>query len=228
MRVVSGYLGNERIHFEAPSPDRVSEEMTRFLDWFNGETELDLVLKSGIAHFWFETIHPFLDGNGRLGRLLISLLLCAKGALREPLLYPSLYFKIHRGQYYDLLQEVRTHGAWEEWLVFFLEGIETTARQAADVVTQSLLLFEKDRKTIESLGRSAPSASRVHGYMQKKPIITIGSTATALQMSVPVVTTAVTGLVKLGIVKEVTGNRRNRLFSYSGYMRLMSEGTEPL
>ena len=202
------------------------DSFERFLHYESAN--LPLMIQVGMIHAQFETIHPFLDGNGRLGRLLISLLLCAKSVLREPLLYPSLYFKVHRAQYYDLLQNVRTRGEWENWLSFFLEGIEVTARQAADVVTESLHLFERDRKRIETLGRSAPSALRVHAFIQKKPIITIGPTAKALHLSVPTVTNSLAGLKKLGIAKEVTGNRRNRLFSYSGYLKLITEGTEPL
>jgi Fic family protein len=176
----------------------------------------------------FETIHPFLDGNGRLGRLLITLLLCSKGALREPLLYLSLYFKSNRDRYYELLQRVRTHGAWEEWLAFFLEGTEITARSAADAAKQILTLFAKDRDRIQTIGRAASSALRVHEYLQKKPLVSIGAVSEELKLSIPTVTVALDHLVRLGIAKEVTGKRRARVFGYSRYLKILSEGTEPL
>ena len=131
--------------------------------------ELPVLVEAGLVHVQFETIHPFLDGNGRLGRLLITLLLCAKGTLREPLLYLSLYFKTHRQRYYDLLQRVRTEGVWEEWLAFFLEGTETTAHQAASAAVQILRLFEADRKKIQTLGRKTASALLVHAYHARTP-----------------------------------------------------------
>ena len=176
---------------------------------------LPVLVEAGLVHVQFETIHPFLDGNGRLGRLLITLFLCSKGALREPLLYLSLYFKTNRDRYYDLLRRVRTQGAWEEWLAFFLEGTEITARSAAEAAKQILTLFAKDRDRIQAIGRAASSALRVHEYMQKKPLVGIGTLADALKLSIPTVTLSLNHLVRLGIAKEVTGKRRARLFGYS-------------
>ena len=150
-------------------------------------TVLPVLVKAGLVHVQFETIHPFLDGNGRLGRLLITLLLCSKGALREPLLHLSLYFKTNRLRDYDLLQRVRTEGAWEDWLSFFLEGTETMARAAADAAKRMLNLFAKDRDRIQGLGRAASSALRVHEYMQRKPLVAIGALADALKLSIPTV-----------------------------------------
>jgi Fic family protein len=160
--------------------------------------------------------------------LLITLLLCAKGALKEPLLYLSLYFKKRRNQYYDHLQRVRTEGAWEEWLQFFLEGSATTAQEAAETATRILSLFSKDRQKIQKLGRSAASALRVHEFMQRRPIASIADTAKALKLSIPTVTVALNHLVRIGIMEEVTGKRRDRLFTYSRYFNIVSEGTEPL
>jgi Fic family protein len=159
---------------------------------------------------------------------LITLLLCSKGALREPLLYLSLYFKTNRDRYYDLLQRVRTDGAWEEWLAFFLEGTEITARSAAEAAKEILTLFAKDRDRIQAIGRAASSALRVHEYLQKKPLVGIGVVAEALKLSIPTVTVAFDHLVCLGIAKEVTGKRRARAFGYSRYLKILSEGTEPL
>src|SRR5213079_2842755 len=145
--------------FVPPPPEKMTECLDALEKFLHREKEdLPILVKAAIVHVQFETIHPFLDGNGRLGRLLITLLLCAKGTLREPLLYLSLYFKTHRQRYYDLLQRVRTEGIWEEWLQFFLEGTETTARQAADAAVQILHLFEADRKKIQTVGRKAASA----------------------------------------------------------------------
>lgn len=215
--------------FVPPPPEQMMQcldSMERFLH--DDKHGLPLLVEAGLVHVQFESIHPFLDGNGRLGRLLITLLLCAKGALKQPLLYLSLYFKAHRSQYYDHLQRVRTEGAWEEWLQFFLEGTATTAQEASETAMRVLRLFSADRRKIEKLGRSASSALRVHEYMQRKPIANIAAAAKALKLSIPTVTVALNHLVRLGIVEEVTGKRRDRLFTYSRYFNIVSEGTEPL
>jgi Fic family protein len=202
------------------------DSFERFLH--DEQHKLPVLVEAGLIHVQFETIHPFLDGNGRLGRLLITLLLCSKGALREPLLYLSLYFKTNRDRYYELLQRVRTQGAWEEWLAFFLEGTENTARSAADSAKQILILFAKDRDRIQSIGRAASSALRVHEHMQRKPLVSIGAVADELKLSIPTATVALDHLVRLGVVKEVTGKRRARVFGYSRYLKILSEGTEPI
>ena len=215
--------------FVPPPPERLMEGLDNFERFLHDEKhKLPVLVEAGLVHVQFETIHPFLDGNGRLGRLLITLLLCSKGALREPLLYLSLYFKTNRDRYYDLLQRVRTEGAWEEWLAFFLEGTEITARSAAEAAKQILNLFAKDRDRVQKLGRAASSALRVHEYMQKKPLAGIGALADGLKLSIPTVTVALNHLVRLGIAKEVTGKRRARLFGYSRYLKILSEGTEPI
>ena len=215
--------------FVPPPPERLMEcldSLERFLH--DEKYKLPILVEAGLIHVQFETIHPFLDGNGRLGRLLITLLLCSKGALREPLLYLSLYFKTNRDRYYELLQRVRTHGAWEEWLAFFLDGTEITARSAAEAAKQILTLFAKDRDRIQKIGRAASSALRVHEYMQKKPLVGIGAVADELKLSIPTVTVALDHLVRVGIAKEVTGKRRARVFGYSRYLKILTEGTEPI
>jgi len=215
--------------FVPPPPEQMMQCLDSFERFLHDDKHgLPLLVEAGLVHVQFESIHPFLDGNGRLGRLLITLLLCAKGALKQPLLYLSLYFKAHRSQYYDHLQRVRTEGAWEDWLRFFLEGTATTAQEAAETATRVLRLFSADRRKIQKLGRSASSALRVHEYMQQKPIANIAATARALKLSIPTVTGALNHLVRLGIVEEVTGKRRDRLFTYSRYFNIVSEGTEPL
>jgi Fic family protein len=220
-------LGNAA--FVPPPPERLIECLDSLERFFRDEEhKLPILVEAGLVHVQFETVHPFLDGNGRLGRLLITLMLCSKGALREPLLYLSLYFKTNRDRYYELLQHVRTHGAWEEWLAFFLEGTEITARSAAEGAKQILTLFAKDRDRIQTIGRAASSALRVHEYLQKKPMVGIGVVAEELKLSIPTVTVAFDHLVRLGIAKEVTGKRRARVFGYSRYLKILSEGTEPL
>jgi Fic family protein len=215
--------------FVPPPPERLMECLDSFEKFLHDEDQkLPLLVQLGLIHVQFETIHPFLDGNGRLGRLLITLLLCAKGALHEPLLYLSLYFKTHRTHYYDLLQKVRTDGVWEEWLAFFLEGAEMTAKQAADTAVELIRLFAADRKRIQSLGRSALSTLRVHEYMQKKPLINIGLTARSLNLSIPTVSSALKRLEELGIAKETTGRERDRIFVYTNYLKIVNAGTEPI
>ena len=219
--------GNAR--FVPPPPDRLMESLDSFEKFLHAEDlTLPLLVQLGLVHVQFETIHPFLDGNGRLGRLLITLLLCARGALHEPPLYLSLYFKTHRDHYYQLLQSVRTEGAWNEWLSFFLEGTEATARQAAETAVELLRLFSEDRKRIQALGRPASSALRLHEFLQKRPLMTIAAAADELQLSIPTVTAAVRHLMDLEIVREATGRSRNRIFAYQRYLLVASEGTEPL
>ncbi|HET6232653.1 MAG TPA: Fic family protein [Longimicrobiaceae bacterium] len=184
------------------------------------------LIKAALAHVQFETIHPFLDGNGRLGRLLVTFLLCAEGALSEPLLYLSLYFKQHRQTYYELLQRVRMDGDWEAWLRFFLDGVATTADQASGTARRILALLDEDRRRIEGIGRAAGSALRVHHLMRRKPLLTISHAARDLGLSVPTVSTAIRKLEELGIVEESTGRQRDRLFVYPTYLAILNEGTE--
>jgi len=188
--------------------------------------DLPILVKAALVHVQFETIHPFLDGNGRLGRLLITFLLFAAGAIREPILYLSLYFKMKRPKYYELLDRVRTHGDWETWLEFFLAGVKETAQQAADTSREILALIEKDRRTIEVLGRPASSVLRVHQHLQRKPIITIPATAEQLSLSAPTVAKALQHMVELGLVRETTGKQRHRLFTYHRYLNILNRGTE--
>lgn len=215
--------------FVPPPPEQMMECLDPFERFLHDEKhKLPVLVEAGLIHVQFETIHPFLDGNGRLGRLLITLILCSKGILREPLLYLSLYFKTHRQRYYDLLQRVRTEGIWEQWIEFFLEGTEITARQAADTAVQILHLFDADRKKIRATGRKAASSLAVHEYLQAHPLTKIGPAARDLKLSIPTVTSALETLTKIKIAKESTGKRRDRLFAYPRYLNILSEGTEPL
>ena len=176
----------------------------------------------------FEFIHPFLDGNGRLGRLLITLILCAEGALTAPLLYLSLYLKTNRAEYYDLLQQMRDTGDWEEWLRFFLQGVLETAEAGAQTTRAILALFAEDWAQVEQLKRGTASALRVFQQAQQMPLLTIASAAEATSLSVPTVIAAIRALESLGILREQTGRQRDRVYVYSRYLAQLNAGTEPL
>lgn len=215
--------------FVPPPPQEVVACMGDLERFLHADTpHISVLVKAGLAHVQFETIHPFLDGNGRLGRLLITLFLCEQGVLRDPLLYLSLYFKANRGAYYERLQAVRENGDWERWLDFFLTGVVETSTQAAEAARRILALFDTDRRSIEALGRPASSALRVHQLLQTKPLITIPQAAHTLALSRPTVASSLAHLQRAGIVREVTGRQRGRAFVYDRYLALLNEGTEPL
>ena len=154
-----------------------------------------------LAHVRFETIHPFLDGNGRVGRLLITLLLCADGTLRQPLLYLSLFFKLHRSLYYDLLNQIREEGDWGAWLAFFLEGVAVTGNQAFQTATKLLELFKEDRDRISGVGRAAPSALELHRFFQAHPVSTVREAHKSLPISIPTLHASARHLVRLNILR---------------------------
>lgn len=212
-----------------PPPEFVLDCMSA-LELFLHEDRADLppLVRAGLIHVQFETIHPFLDGNGRLGRLLITFLLCAGGVLREPILYLSLYFKQNRPLYYELLDRVRAKGDWEAWLEFFLTGVRDTAEQAGSAARRILAIFEEHRRQIEGLGRPAASVLRVFEHLQRNPIISIPATAASIGLSAPTVAKSLEYLRQLGILREITGRQRDRLFVYDAYLAILNEGTEPL
>ena len=215
--------------FVPPPPEQVMEGMGALEKFLHGEpVAVPTLIKAALTHVQFETIHPFLDGNGRLGRLLITFLLCSEGALSEPLLYLSLFFKRNRKQYYDLLQKVRTEGDWLGWIRFFLEGVKEASEQACQTAVRLRKLFEKDRQRIQDLGRPAGSALRVHHHLQTKPLCTVPAAVKALRLTAPTVRTSLGHLVKLGIVRETSGRRRNQAYVYDAYIKILNEGTEPL
>ncbi|MBI4696768.1 MAG: Fic family protein [Gammaproteobacteria bacterium] len=212
-----------------PPPHLVLELMSDLEKFMHAPAvPLPLLIKAALIHVQFETIHPFLDGNGRLGRLLITFLLCAEGALKEPILYLSLFFKRNRGQYYALLQRVRQNGDWEAWLEFFLSGVKETSEQAAQTARQIIALFEADRRKIEQLGRPAASALRVHQYLQARPILSVPTAAKALKLSAPTVRKSIGHLVDLEILREPKARLRGRVFVYGGYIDMLNQGTEPI
>lgn len=191
-------------------------------------SRLPPLIKAGLLHVQFESIHPFLDGNGRIGRLLVTLYLCAHGVLRSPLLYLSLYLKTHRVDYYRLLQEVRERGTWEAWLEFFLDGVAETANQAFDAATRIVELFKQDRDRITAESDRAGSALRVHELLQQNPFVTSNVLVEKTGLTAPTVNASLGELERLGIVNEVTGRRRGRVFSYRAYLDILNEGTAPL
>jgi len=193
----------------------------------NDPVKTPILVKAALAHAQFETVHPFLDGNGRVGRLLITLLLCDEDqqVMSRPLLYLSLYLKRYRDEYYTRLQRIRTHGEWEEWLRFFLEGINDVARSATDTTRRLLALVDMDRQAIHGLGRASGSALRLHEIAIRQIVFRIPEAAKALSLSEVTVANTAAHLVRLGIVREVTGRSRNKLFAYSNYLAVLEEGT---
>lgn len=203
--------------------DRCLGELEAFMH--EDVSGLPPLVKAGLLHVQFETIHPFLDGNGRMGRLLVTLYLCVHGGLTSPLLYLSLYLKTHRAEYYRLLQDVRERGAWREWLAFFLRGVEETATQAFTAATRIVQLFEEDRARITAESERAGSALRVHAGLQRHPFSTTAQLVVASGLSEPTVNAALADLMRLGMVEEVTGRRRGRVFGYRQYLAMLGEGT---
>ena len=213
--------------FVPPPAGVVPECMSQLERFLHDQPEpTPLLLKAALAHVQFETIHPFLDGNGRLGRLLITLLLCEQKVLREPMLYLSLYFKTHRRVYYELLNRVRLAGDWEAWLDFFSEAVIFTATQAVETAQELLDLSNQDRGKISELGRAAASTLQVHRLLMEHPIATSGWLVEKTGITPATVNKALGHLEHLGIVRELTARKRNRLFSYTGYVEIMSRGTE--
>ena len=213
--------------FVPPPAEEVLECMGKLELFLHDQPEpTSVLLKAALAHVQFETIHPFLDGNGRLGRLLITLLLCEHKVLREPMLYLSLYFKTHRQYYYELLSNVRLTGDWEAWLDFFAEAVIVTASHAVETAQQLLDLSNRDRDKINGLGRAAPSTLQIHRALMEQPIATSSSLAEKTGITPATVNKSLGHLEQLGIVRELTARKRNRLFSYADYIEIMSRGTE--
>jgi Fic family protein len=219
--------GNAR--FVPPPPDRMAECLTDFEKFLNDDPErTPSAIKAALAHVQFETIHPFLDGNGRVGRLLITLIFCHEALLTQPLLYLSLFFKQNRQTYYDLLQKVRTDGDWEAWLSFFAEAIQKTAKQAVLTARKLSDIVREDRARLHDLGRLSGSGYRLHDLLVKSPVINVQRASQECGIVQSSVSKAFKAMTEVGILKELTGQKRNRLFRYDRYLKLLSEGTEPL
>ena len=212
-----------------PPPPQEVEGCMAALERFMHEPAIDgALVKAGLVHVQFETIHPFLDGNGRVGRLLIALLLHHDGVLRQPLLYLSLYFKQNRAEYYRLLDAVRATGDWEAWLDFFLIGVRDTATTAVEAAHRLLALFEEDADVIRNLGRAAGNILRVFAVLQRRPVATIDYLAAEGGVSYATAVRAVKTLTETGLLRELTGRRRGRVFAYDRYLTILSEGAQAL
>lgn len=212
--------------FVPPPPSAVPESLSDLEKFLHAEGDgIPVLVRAALAHVQFETIHPFLDGNGRVGRLLVTFLLCHAGLLREPLLYLSLYFKERRQEYYRLLEVVRTEGDWEAWVNFFLEGVAVTGEGAFSTARRLEALFKEDRGRILTLGRRAGSALRVHEALKARPLTTLQEAARRAGLTFPTASTGMSLLAGLGIARELTGKRRNRVFVYDRYVEMLAEGS---
>ena len=210
--------------FVPPPPHEVVKCLGDLERFIHGDSNLPLLIKIGLAHAQFETIHPFLDGNGRIGRMLIPFLLCERGVLTQPVLYISYYFKRYRQEYYDQLQSVRDSGTWESWLQFFLNGILTVSTQATDTARNILSLRESHRQLVtEHLGRTAGNGHRALDYLYENPYVTVSDIRGVIDTTYPAANNLVARLVDCGILREITTRYRNRVFSYQSYVDLFRD-----
>jgi len=228
-RSTQNWLGGTRpgnAKYVPTPPDRLMQcmgDLEKFLH--DMPVRVPVLLKAALAHSQFETIHPFLDGNGRLGRLLITLILCNEKVIRQPMLYLSLYFKAHREQYYELLQQTRVDGDFEKWVEFFLTAVKDTAEQAVNTAHKLLIMTDEDRRHVQSLGRAAGSALRVHHALMQRPVLTIPRMQELTGLQPNTIMSSLNHLIRLKLVREVTGRRRDRVFGYTRYIKTLNEGT---
>lgn len=208
--------------FVPPSVDHLAACMNDFEKFLHDGT-LPILIKAGLAHVQFETIHPFLDGNGRVGRLLITLLLCANGMLNEPILYLSLYLKQNRHTYYELLQEVRRNGTWETWLEFFLIGVYESAKQSIQTAQKINDIFKKDHEKISYLGRARFSCEQTLEYMKHLPQVTVPLLAQALKITPPTARNALNQLKSMDVLEEISGKKRDKVYVYRNYLDVLED-----
>lgn len=225
-RTSQNWIGGSRpgtARFVPPPPELLMEAMGA-LELFLHDQPVKTrpLLKAALAHVQFETIHPFLDGNGRLGRLLITFILCAEGVLESPMLYLSLYLKKNRDEYYRLLQEIRISGDWEEWLTFFLTGVLETSRAATQTARDLLQLFGRDAAALQP---QAASVIRLHQHLQRRPVTSVAEAARALGVSTPTAIKALATLEKCGVVHEITGQNYRKLYAYRSYLDILHADT---
>lgn len=217
--------GNAR--FVPAPPDKViglMGDLEKFMH--NEEDKIPLLVKTALVHQQFETIHPFLDGNGRTGRLLITLYLCERGFLKSPFLYLSLFFKQHRDLYYEKLNAIRKTGDWEDWLEFFLEGVAETATDAKNTLLKIKKMFDKDDELVEGVGRARESASRVLAEFKQKPLLSIAEITNRTELTRPTAISAVNRLIDLGIIKNISEKKWRQIYSYEGYTKLLNPSEE--
>lgn len=211
--------------FIPPCPEDMETAMSDLEKYINSDDELDPLIRAALIHYQFETIHPFLDGNGRVGRLLITLYLMEKRILTTPALYISFFLKKNRIEYYDRMTEVRANGNYEQWILFFLSALKESAQDAMDTIEELTALQEKNLKKIEAMGRAKTSARLLFDYLEANPIIDIVKTATALGLSFNTVSASVNRLIDSGILVQTTTHSRNRTFAYSEYLDILRKGT---
>ncbi len=216
--------GNAR--FVPPPPHLVAEGLSALEDYVYASDRLPTLVRTGLVHVQFETLHPYLDGNGRIGRLLVTLLLEHWGLLTRPLLYLSLFFRKHRSEYYRRLSAVRTDGDWEGWTSFFLEGIQWTADEAVDTARDLFVLVTRDRASVLEGGGSSITAARLFELLPRHPFVTVAKVTQLLDTTKPTATKAVRDLVETNVLVETTGKKRDRLFSYAAYLERLGSGTD--
>ena len=228
IRTSQNWIGGTRpgnAHFVPPPPDVLPGALTTFEKWMHGNDRLPPLVKAGLAHAQFETLHPFLDGNGRIGRLLIALLLEHWRLLPSPLLYVSLGFKRHRQEYYERLNAVRTNGDWEGWTAFFLECVRESADDGVDTARQLFVLVGKDRRKITDQKATTMIALRLFELLPNHPIITLPTAMNILKTTQPTAGKAIDALRRAGVLREITGKRRDRVYAYQGYLDLLAKDT---
>jgi Fic family protein len=206
-------------------PEDMDQAMSDLEKYINADDDLDVLIQTALIHYQFETIHPFLDGNGRIGRLLILLFLIHKQRLSLPALYISYFLKRNRMEYYDRMTEVRNKGNYEQWIIFFLEAVYESAKDAVETIDALIALHDQNQKIVESLGRGVKTAKRLFAYVEAHPIIDIQKTAAALEITFVTVSEAVKRLCAAGILAQHSGESRNRTFAYKAYLDILREGT---
>ncbi len=231
-RSSQNWIGGSRLgnaSFVPPPPEYLIETLDNFEKFlYQSNIKMPALVKAALAHAQFETILPFHDGNGRLGRLLITLLLRHEGMLTRPLLYLSMYLKLNRQQYYDHLQSIPETGDWESWIEFFLTGVIETAEQGAKTIQAIVALFDEDRAKISNSGRSTAAVLSIYNFLQDHPISSTTKIRDKCKLSLPTVLRSLITLEAIGITREITGKDRNKIFVYDRYFALLSQGTEPL
>ena len=231
-RTTQNWLGGTRpgnAAFVPAPPDQLQGAMAELELFLHAEDPpLSALTRASLAHVQFETIHPFLDGNGRMGRLLIVLVLHTQNILRQPLLYLSLYLKKHRQEYYRLLDRCRFQGDWEAWLDFFFIGVQETAEGAVETANRLIRLFAEDRRAIQNLGRASDNALKIFEQLRQRPLTGLPQLADRAGVAFQTAARAIAALEKLGIVEEITGRKRDRVFAYRGYIEILNEGAEPI
>jgi Fic family protein len=220
-----GGAGLSEAAFVPPPPDALAESLSDWERFVHDREPIPVLVRIGLAHAQFETIHPFLDGNGRAGRLLITLLLCERSVLQRPVLYISHYFRRYRSEYYDRLQAIRDRGDWEGWIEFFLRAVAEVATEATDTARRIVALRERHRATmVAALGRGAANGLKVLESLYSRPIVSVNDVVQLTGTSFTAANTLVSAFVRHGVLSEITGQARNRRFRYDEYVRIFSEG----